>query len=105
MNCEYCGAGEDPNVFYLNAGRPFTCGSFVNSSIREARCYEVELGQVKNKAAKLYSALVELVGSNDPGKLKEMATVMRIAPAPEADKVAVINAINTLLEYMGEELT
>lgn len=47
--------------------------------------------------ATLRSALVGLVGAETEDELRELEALMRLLPAPEADKAASINAIHALL--------
>jgi len=47
--------------------------------------------------ALLRSALVGLIGADTEQELREMEAMMRLLPAPEADKIASINAIQALL--------
>lgn len=46
----------------------------------------------------LRAAVVGLVGSDDREELEQMEMAIRIAPVPECDKAASINAIRALLE-------
>jgi hypothetical protein len=52
--------------------------------------------QAEAAIATLRSALVGLVGSDDPKTLDGMEAAMRLLPAPDADKAATINAIDAL---------
>ena len=52
----------------------------------------------KHPMRKLRDALVGLVGASTKKELEEMEFVLRSLPAPEADKVAMINAIHALIE-------
>ena len=47
--------------------------------------------------ALLRSALAGLIGADTEQELREMETMMRLLPAPEADKIVSINAIQALL--------
>lgn len=55
--------------------------------------------------ATLRSALIGLVGAEDETELRGMEATMRLLPAPEADKVASINAIQALLATMPKAAT
>ena len=48
-------------------------------------------------SALLRSALVGLIGADTEQELREMEAMMRLLPAPEADKVVSINGIRALL--------
>jgi hypothetical protein len=50
--------------------------------------------------ALLRGALIGLVGSSDKEELEVMEATVRLLKAPEADKIATINAIHALLATM-----
>lgn len=56
-----------------------------------------ELSSVKQQCNRLRAALAGLVGAESEEELRAMEAVIRIFPAPEADKVAMLNAIHTML--------
>jgi hypothetical protein len=62
--------------------------SSVNSSLPE---------QAETERNMLREALVGLVGVDTRDELEQLEAVMRLLPAPTADKVATINAIHSLL--------
>ena len=43
------------------------------------------------------NALAGLVGASDKAELEQMELAVRVLPAPEADKIASLNAIHALL--------
>lgn len=45
----------------------------------------------------LRAALTGLVGANDKAELEKIEAVVRVIPAPEADKIASLNAIHALI--------
>jgi len=47
---------------------------------------------------KLRAALVGLVGCDGKKELTEMEAIMRALPAPEADKIVMLNALAVLIE-------
>lgn len=56
-------------------------------------------------AALLRKALSGLVGAETKEELEKMEATMRLMPAPEADKIAALNAIHALRETMPEDTT
>lgn len=52
----------------------------------------------EEKIAKLRGALIGLVGASSREELEAMEDVLRVMPAPAADKAAMIDAIHTLIE-------
>ena len=48
----------------------------------------------------LRGALAGLVGGSDKAELEQMELAVRVIPAPEADKIASLNAIHALLVTM-----
>lgn len=65
--------------------------------------YEFAAALRKDQAsdiATLRSALIGLVGAETVDELKSMEATMRLLPAPEADKVVSINAIQALIATM-----
>lgn len=59
---------------------------------------EDEISLLKQQRDQLRTALVALVGSEREEDLKAMKAVLRIAPVPNADKIAMLNAIDILLK-------
>lgn len=57
-----------------------------------------ELDVVKQERDRLRAALVGLVGAEDVEELRSIEAIIRITPAPDADKVAMLNAIHVLLD-------
>lgn len=53
---------------------------------------------IEQQRDRLRAALVGLVGAESVRELQEMEVALRMMPAPESDKVAMINAIHALLE-------
>ena len=60
---------------------------------------------VDARLAKAMAALAGLVGSSDRAELEQMESLIRVAPAPDADKVAALNAIHCLLAEAGKDPT
>ena len=59
-------------------------------------CEKHPMRQAEATIITLRSALVGLVGSDDPKTLDGIEAAMRLLPAPDADKAATINAIDAL---------
>ena len=57
-----------------------------------------ELAIVTQQRDRLRAALAGLVGADSAEELTAMEAVIRIMPAPDADKVAMLNAIHVLLD-------
>lgn len=57
-----------------------------------------------DEARTLRAALVGLVGADGRAELEQMEAVMRLMPAPAADKAATIDAIHALLATLDEEV-
>jgi hypothetical protein len=95
LTCVYCGQ-EYP------AGTPAS-GSDVQVLTDHIKiCEKHPMRKAEATIAKLRSALAGLVGSSEKSELEGMEAMIRVAPAPEADKVGMINAIHALIE-MGQE--
>ncbi len=58
---------------------------------------EADLTAVRAQLDTLRSALVGLVGADSREELEQMEAVMRLMPAPAADKAATIDAIHALI--------
>jgi hypothetical protein len=56
-----------------------------------------------DEARTLRAALVGLVGADGRAELEQMEAVMRLMPAPAADKAATIDAIHALIATLDEE--
>ena len=56
-----------------------------------------ELSVVKQQCKQLRAALAGLIGAESDEDLRAMEVIIRIAPAPDADKAAMLNAIHALL--------
>lgn len=60
-------------------------------------CERHPMRKAQADVAMLRSALVGLIGADTEQELREMEAMMRLLPAPEADKIVSINAIQALL--------
>ena len=60
-------------------------------------CERHPMRKAKADVAVLRSALVGLIGADTEQELREMEAMMRLLPAPEADKIVSVNAIEALL--------
>lgn len=56
-----------------------------------------EIDVIRQQRDRLYAALMGLVGAESEEELQLMEVTIRMTPAPDADKVAMINAIHALL--------
>jgi len=54
----------------------------------------------KHPMRKLRDALAGLVGASTKDELEEMEFTLRSLPAPEADKIVMINAIHALIDTL-----
>ncbi len=80
LTCVYCGHAYPP-------GTPAHGSPILTAHIKT--CDKHPLGAVRR-------ALVGLVGVDTAEELDQMEAVMRLAPAPDADKVPILNAIHAL---------
>ncbi len=93
LRCIYCGH-EYP------AGTPAS-GAEVQILTDHIRvCEKHPMREAEAKIAKLRKALAGLIGVESQDELREMEAMMRLTPAPEADKAVSINAMHALLETM-----
>lgn len=84
LTCVACGESYPP-------GTPASQSAALSTHIKT--CEKHPLGLVRR-------ALVGLVGVNTAKELDEMENVMRSLPAPDEDKVAMLNAIHALKETL-----
>ncbi len=89
LTCVYCGM-EYPE------GTPPHGAQILTDHIKA--CEKHPMRKCEQDRDKLRKALCGLVGAEDVEELKEMKATIHILPAPEADKIATINAINALIE-------
>lgn len=88
LTCVYCGH-EFPQE------TPAWGNDVLTEHIRV--CPKHPMRQAENDIALLRSALIGLVGVSEKAELEQMDVAMRLVPAPEADKIASLNAIHALL--------
>lgn len=69
-----------------------------NSLVRSLADAHREIGQLRKQRDIFRLALVNLVGTDDPKELSQMAEVLRSAPVEDSDKAASLFAINILIE-------
>lgn len=77
-------------------GRILTCVYCVHEFPLRV-CSKHPMRQAENDIALLRRALIGLVGVSEKAELEQMDVAMRLVPAPEADKIASLNAIHALL--------
>ena len=59
--------------------------------------------QITEQRDQLRKALSDLVGAETIEELRQMEAIIRITAAPDADKVAALNAIHALLKVHHDE--
>ena len=91
LTCVYCG------MAYPEGTPPY--GSKVLTDHIKV-CEKHPMRESEAKVAKLRSALIGLVGASTEEELKVMEGIIRSSPVPDADKVAMINAINVIMETL-----
>lgn len=91
LTCVYCGMaypeGTDPHGAKILTDHIKICGKH---PMREAEF----------KIIKLRKALIGLVGAETREELEQIEAAMRTWPAPDRDKIAVINAVHAIFETM-----
>jgi hypothetical protein len=91
ITCVYCGEAYP-------AGTP-TWGSDVQVLTDHIKvCSKHPMREAEAQIAILRKALADLVGADTSDELNEMEHVLRLAPVPDQDKAAMINAIHVLIE-------
>lgn len=88
LTCVYCGHEYPQNT-------PSAGSEVLTEHIKV--CGRHPMRKAEADIALLRSALVGLIGADTEQELREMEAMMRLLPAPEADKVASINGIRALL--------
>ena len=91
LTCVYCGM-DYPE------GTPPHGAQLLTDHIKV--CEKHPLRQAEIKIAKLRLALIGLIGAETKEELKVMECTLRSSQAPDADKIAAINAIHILIETM-----
>jgi len=61
-------------------------------------CEKHPMREAEAKISKLRAALSDLVGASTKEELRGMEIALQALPVPDADKVAMINAIHALIE-------
>lgn len=93
LTCVYCGMAYPE-------GTPPHGAKILTDHIKV--CKKHPMRQAEATISKLRAALVGLVGMSKKKDLETMEAAIRVLPAPDADKVAMINAIHVLIETAGE---
>jgi hypothetical protein len=88
LACVYCGQ-EYPQE------TPAWGDKVLTDHIRECRKHPMRKAEAD--IALLRNALAGLVGASDKAELEQLELAMHVLPAPEADKIASLNAIHSLL--------
>lgn len=89
LTCVYCGMAYPE-------GTPPHGAQVLTDHIKV--CEKHPMREAEAKIAKLRRALIGLVGAETRDELEQMEVMMRLVPAPDADKAVSINAIHALLE-------
>ena len=89
LTCAYCGMEYPPDT-------PAYGDKILTDHIKV--CIKHPLREAEENIQKLRKALIDLIGAETPDELKAMEATIRLAPAPDMDKTACINAIHALLE-------
>ena len=95
LTCVYCGH-EYPQE------TPAWGNEVLTEHIRA--CPKHPMRKAEADIAKLRNALAGLVGASDRAELEQMELAVRVIPAPEADKIASLNAIHALLATLPNSL-
>ena len=91
LTCVYCGH-EYPQE------TPAWGNEVLTEHIRV--CPKHPMRKAEANIALLRGALAGLVGASDKAELEQMELAVRVIPAPEADKIASLNAIHALLSTL-----
>lgn len=94
LTCVYCGH-EYPQE------TPAWGDKVLTDHIRE--CTKHPMRKAEADIALLRGALAGLVGASDKAELDQMELAVRVLPAPEADKIASLNAIHALLATLPNQ--
>lgn len=89
LTCVYCGMAYPE-------GTPPHGAQILTDHIKV--CEKHPMRQAEITIKKLRSALSNLIGASTIEELKAIELILRTTPAPEADKIAAINAIHVLME-------
>ncbi len=89
LTCVYCGMAYPE-------GTPPHGAQILTDHIKV--CEKHPMRKAEATIFKLRTALVGLVGASTKEKLTMMEMNFRSSPAPDADKIAAINAIHALIE-------
>ena len=94
LTCVYCG-------HEYQAGTPASGADVKVLTDHIKVCEKHPMREAEATIRKLKSALSGLVGASKKDELEAMEMFIRTAPAPDADKAAIINAIHVLIELDG----
>ena len=89
VTCVYCG-------FNYPEGTPTSKTEVLTEHIKI--CEKHPMRQAEGKIIKLRKALIGLVGVETKADLTAMEFYLRSASCPDQDKIAMINAIHTLMD-------
>ena len=92
LTCVYCGMAYPE-------GTPPHGAKILTDHIKV--CEKHPMRQAEATILKLRKALSDLIGASTTEDLKAMELILRTTPAPEADKIAAINAIHILIKTQG----
>lgn len=95
LTCVYCGH-EYPQDTPAHGSKVLTD--------HISQCEKHPMREVIDQRDKLKSALAGLIGASDSAELRNMELIIRLSPAPTADKAAMLDAIHVLLN-VAEQTT
>lgn len=95
LTCVYCGH-EYPQDTPAHGSKVLTD--------HISQCEKHPMREVIDQRDKLKSALAGLIGASDSAELRNMELIIRLSPAPAADKAAMLDAIHVLLN-VAEQTT
>lgn len=93
LTCVYCGTAYPE-------GTPPHGSQVLTDHIRTCEKHPLRAAEIT--IVKLRSALAGLLGASTKEELEQLEVGVRLMPAPEADKIAALNAIHALLETAEE---
>ncbi len=91
LTCVYCGMAYPE-------GTPPYGAQILTDHIKV--CEKHPMRQAEATIFKLRKALFDLIGASSKEELEGIELALRSISAPDADKIAAINAIHTLIETM-----
>ena len=94
LTCVYCGH-EYPQDTPAHGSKVLTD--------HISQCEKHPMREVIDQRDKLKSAMAGLIGVSDSAELRSMESIIRLSPAPAADKAAMLDAIHVLLNVTEQQ--